>query len=126
MTREQSSDESLSLLALLTPVLDGLGFDDTEAAHIFLRKAAHFGEFCILGLPVYGFAVNLGILRNQRLISLPLLVVLSVAVTDEFIQLFSGRAGMVSDVVLDFAGGVTGLGFAELCCQLFKKRRCKK
>ena len=82
---------------------------------------AHFAEFGGLGLFVGGFAVNLSRIKGQRFISLPLLIVLSVAVTDEFIQLFSGRAAMVQDVVLDFAGGITGLCFAALCWLLLKR-----
>ena len=121
MSREASSGESLSVLALLMPILDAFGIGDAEIAHGVLRKVAHFVEFAALGVTVCGFTVNLGRLRGQRLVSLPLLMLLSVAVTDEFIQLFSGRAAMVQDVVLDFAGGVTGLGFAALCWLLIKR-----
>ena len=121
MSREQSSGESLSMLAMLTPLLNALGITDAESVHGVLRKVAHFAEFAALGVTVCGFTVNLGRLRGQRLVSLPLLMVLSVAVTDEFIQLFSGRAAMVQDVVLDFVGGVTGLGFAALCWLLLKR-----
>ena len=122
MSREASSGESLSILALLTPLLNALGIEDAESVHGVLRKLAHFAEFGALGLFVGGFAVNLGRIKGQRFISLPLLIVLSVAVMDEFIQLFSGRAAMVQDVVLDFAGSVTGLCFVALCCLLLKKR----
>jgi VanZ family protein len=122
MSREQSSGESLSLLAFLLPLLRGIGISDPDTAHAVVRKLAHFAEFAALGLFVCGFTVNLGRLRGQRLISLPLLMVLSVAVADEFIQLFSGRAPMVQDVVLDFAGGLTGLAFGALCCLLMKKK----
>lgn len=126
MSREQSSGESLSLLAFLLPLLRTLGIKDPDTAHTMVRKLAHFAEFASLGLFVCGFTVNLGRLRGQRLISLPLLIVLFVAVTDEFIQLFSGRAGMVADVVLDFVGGVTGLGIVALWCWRMEKRGCMK
>ena len=122
MSREQSSGESLSILALLTPLLNALGIEDAEIAHGVLRKVAHFAEFGALGVFVGGFAVNLSRIKGQRFISLPLLIVLSVAVMDEFIQLFSGRAAMVQDVMLDFAGGITGLCFAALCHLILKKK----
>ena len=122
MSREQSSGESLSILALLTPLLNALGIEDAESVHGVLRKLAHFAEFGALGVFVGGFAVNLGRIKGQRFISLPLLTVLSVAVMDEFIQLFSGRAAMVQDVMLDFAGGITGLCFAALCYLILKKK----
>lgn len=117
-SRDQSSQESLGLLAMLTPMLKALGVADPESLHGFLRKAAHFAEFGALGLCICGFTVNLGRLLGQRLVSMPLFAVLSVAVADEFIQLFSGRAAMVQDVVLDFAGGLTGIAFAVACCWL--------
>ena len=122
MSRDQSSDESLSILAFLFPVLRWIGIEDPDTAHLVVRKLAHFAEFGALGLFVGGFAVNLGRIKGQRFISLPLLIVLSVAVMDEFIQLFSGRAAMVQDVMLDFAGGITGLCFAALCYLILKKK----
>ena len=121
MSRAQSSGESLAVLAWLTPVLKAMGIENVEAAHGVLRKMAHFAEFGALGLFVCGFTVNLGRLRGQRLVSLPLLAVLSVAVVDEFIQLLTGRAAMVQDVVLDFAGGFTGLWLVTLWCRIRKK-----
>lgn len=123
MSREQSSDESLSLLAMVLPLLRAIGIEDPDTAHTVVRKLAHFTEFAALGVFVCGFTVNLGKLKGQRLISLPLLMVLSVAVLDEFIQQFSGRGPMVQDVVLDFAGGITGLAFGALCCLLIKMRK---
>lgn len=122
-SRDQSSQESLGLLAMLTPMLKALGVADPESLHGFLRKAAHFTEFGALGLCVCGFTVNLGRLLGQRLVSLPILTVLAVAVTDELLQLFSGRASMVADVVLDFAGGITGLGLVALWCWLRREKK---
>lgn len=126
MSRAQSSGESLSVLAWLAPMFKAVGITDEETAHGLLRKLAHFAEFAALGAFLGGFTVNLGHLRGQRFISLPLLMVLSVAVADEFIQLFSGRAAMVQDVVLDFAGGVAGFGFAGLCCLVLKMCKNKR
>lgn len=122
-SRDQSSQESLGLLAMLTPMLKALGVADPESLHGFLRKAAHFTEFGALGLCVCGFTVNLGRLLGQRLVSLPILTVLAVAVTDELLQLFSGRASMVADVVLDFAGGITGIGLVALWCWLRREKK---
>ena len=70
MSREQSSGESLSLLAFLLPLLHGIGISNPDTAHAVVRKLAHFAEFAALGVFVCGFTVNLGRLRGQRLISL--------------------------------------------------------
>ena len=126
MSREASSGESLSVLSMLTPLLNALGIKDAESFHGALRKIAHFVEFGALGTFVGGFTVNLGRIKGQRYISLPLLMVLAVAVVDEYIQLFSGRAAMVQDVALDFCGGLAGLAFAGLCWLLVRKKLRKE
>ena len=85
-----SEAESQGLLAYLVKIFPFL----TEA---ILRKLAHFGEFAILGL-----------LLSQCLRSAvlpPLFVGLLCAMCDETIQIFVvGRASMVQDVWIDFAG----------------------
>jgi VanZ family protein len=49
---------------------------------------------------------------------------LLVAVLDEAIQFFSsGRAPMVSDVLLDFAGALTGLLLMTLILWLFRRTK---
>ena len=121
-TRDQSSGQSLSVLAWLKPLLDPSGRIDDERFHILIRKTAHFVEFAALGLCVGGFAVNLGRMQGRRYISLPMLITLIVAVMDEFIQIFSNRGSMVGDVVLDYCGGLTGLAVIAVICRLIKRK----
>lgn len=123
LSRADSSAQSGALAALLKPLLDPFDRMDADAFHNFLRKAAHFAEFAVLGMFTGGFTANLGRMRKKRYISLPLLITLAVAVVDEYIQIFSGRGSMVSDVVLDYSGALTGLLFAMLCC--FPRRKSK-
>lgn len=81
-----------------------LGTWAPQGEHI-LRKAAHFTEFALLGGL---FAWNARLWGKQSL-SLPLLGGLLAAMVDETLQLFSpGRASMVTDVWIDFAGVATG------------------
>ena len=81
----------------------------------FIRKAAHFSEYLILGillmLTLRSFTTKLG-----RFLTVPLFVGLLVPVCDESLQLLiPGRSGMVSDVLIDFSGVLSGI----LLCWLF-------
>ena len=77
----------------------------TEAGHTFLRKAAHFSEFALLGLLLCG---------RHRLVhrSTPPHLMgsgLAVACIDETIQIFTpGRASSLIDVWIDTAGFALG------------------
>ena len=85
-----------------------------EAA-FFLRKLAHFTEFSILGGVL---TWNAGLWPVSS--SVPVLTGLLAAMADETIQLFSlGRASMVQDVWIDFAGVLAGL----LLFRLVARRR---
>ena len=78
----------------------------TEAGHTFLRKAAHFSEFALLGLLFCG---------RHRLVhrnTPPHLMGfgLAVACIDETIQIFTpGRASSLIDVWIDTSGFALGL-----------------
>ncbi len=77
----------------------------TEAGHTFLRKAAHFTEFALLGLLYCG---------RHRLVhrKTPLHLMgfgLAVACIDETIQIFTpGRASSLIDVWIDTSGFTLG------------------
>ena len=125
LSKESSGGLSARVAAFLHPLLDPNGWISGESFHFLVRKAAHFTEFAILGLCLGGFSRNLGILRIRRYIALPMMLALGVAVGDEFLQYFTGRGSMVNDVVLDYAGAMTGLAvswlFGCLCSRRFEK-----
>ena len=125
LSKESSGSLSASVVAFLHPLLDPNGWIDVDTFHFLVRKAAHFTEFAVLGLCLGGFAGNLGVIRFRRYIALPMLIALGVAVADEFLQYFTGRGSMVTDVVLDYAGAMTGLAvswlFGCLCSRRFEK-----
>ena len=83
----------------------------TEISEFLLRKAAHFSE--------YGKNLQCG----RNLLDFPLIGMLC-AVTDETIQIFSGRGSLVSDVWIDTAGFSTGF-FLTVLLFLFINH-CKK
>ena len=73
-----------------------------------VRKLAHFTEYAVLGallllLTAVGFRVRLQTVVNC------LFFLMAAALTDETIQIFTGRGPQIQDVWLDFAGGFTGL-----------------
>ena len=105
----ESSAQSTTVAEQVQPIVDPQQKIEPPVFHDYLRKAAHLVEFFFLGLFVCGFTICLGLEQKKRFISLPLLMVLSVAVGDEFIQHFAKRGSLVTDVVLDFSGALAGL-----------------
>lgn len=78
-----------------------------------VRKVAHAVEFFTLG-SVSVIILWLLNLVNAHMTLHAVLLLLAVAVTDETLQLFFHRGSQVSDIILDFAGGMSGL-----CVTLF-------
>jgi len=125
LSAESSGGFSAEIVAFLKSLIDPQDRIDMDAMHYFIRKAGHFLEYLALGICIGGAAVNLGRLRGRCYIALPLLAVMSVAVSDEFLQHFTGRGSAVTDVVLDFTGAACGLGVMALLGILGKQRRKK-
>ena len=75
-----------------------------------IRKGIHFLTFLILGM-----GVSLLLEEDFKII---ILIVVLIAVFDEFHQSFNGRGSSLSDVLLDVAGGFTGWAIIEFmkCC----------
>lgn len=74
----------------------------------YIRKAAHFTEYYVQTLLLCN-AFQAARIDRKDSHGYILLLSLMTAMFDEYIQLFSpGRSGQVTDVMLDFAGGVTG------------------
>lgn len=120
-SRVESAQQSFMWLKLLEPLLNPNDQFSEEYIHNIVRKLAHFAEFGALGLSVGGFTTNLGRLRNKRYISLPMLITLACAVCDEWIQYFVGRGSMVTDVIIDYSGALTGLLVVALFVWVKKK-----
>ena len=110
---------SASLSRTVTAWLNGIGIPVTEH---FVRKSAHFCEFGLLGCElILLFRLRSGV-RFQDLCNAAFAALLS-AVTDETIQIFSGRGSQVQDVVLDFSGALTGILLMSFIIQLIEKRK---
>jgi hypothetical protein len=98
---------------LLRWLLQGADADWIASAHFAIRKTAHVAEYAVLS--VLGLrALRLSFARPTAwLAASTLALVLLVAAVDESRQARSAeRTGAVADVLLDFAGGVSGLVLA--------------
>ena len=115
-SREESGNTSSGIVAAIKPILDPNNRIPEETFHHAVRKTAHFTEFAALGICLLGLTRSIGKLKGERYFVLPVFCVLLSAVTDEFIQYFSGRGSMVTDVVLDFCGGLSGIAVAAFVC----------
>jgi VanZ family protein len=119
-----SSAASSRVLAFLRHLLIKLNHPHAAAAltdHI-VRKLAHFCEYMLEGFCMM-LCLRVYTRHTVKHVSWPILGSLLTAVCDETIQLFSdGRSSQITDVWIDFAGGMTGLfiAFLLLCVvQLF-------
>lgn len=102
-----SADRSGHITALLNGLLHQMGLP--SLTEHMVRKLAHFCEYALLGF-WYTLCLRVYTSHYIRHISWPLFLVLVMANVDETVQTFvDGRSGQLSDVWLDFSGGVTGL-----------------
>lgn len=111
----ESQAKSSAVKEMIRPVLEWFLPPEALTDHL-VRKAAHFIEFCALGV---GLTAVVWILQPpQRRIDgagrllfwiLPLFLGLLAALTDETIQVYSARGSQVQDVWLDFFGVCTGV-----------------
>ncbi len=110
MPSSVSGKESSGLLQWLQKFLPLL-------THNFLRKAAHFGIFAVLG----GLLTMLYRQYENFHLCKPLMSALCCAFADETIQLFvPGRSGQIRDMWIDLGGAACAIFFL---CFLAKKRR---
>lgn len=115
-----SSNVSNSVLGALDPIIRRFGIVSKD--DLWLRKLAHFTEFAALGAELLFLAAVRRRLGLQAASNCAFTALLA-ALTDETIQLISGRNSQVLDVLLDFSGALTGILIAWLICRLIKKRR---
>lgn len=116
LSKEDSSSFSLGFMAWLRSI--GVPIRDEH----FTRKLAHFCEFGLLGTELtLLFWLRSG-LSFQNLCNSAFAALLT-AVTDETIQIFSNRGSQLKDVLLDFAGALTGIAFCALIVRQAEKKR---
>lgn len=96
-----SGSLSLTVMEAIRGFLHGVGLPYEWVTNFVVRKCAHFSEYMVLGiLATHAFDVLLPT-------AVFLLLIPSI---DETIQLFvPGRAGMITDVMIDCCGAATGV-----------------
>lgn len=121
-SQEESGAQSTSVSNFLRQLLDPAGRIPVYKFHHFVRKTAHFLEFAIFGGLIGCLFQMIRSRTGRGVYVLPILLVVLVAVLDEYIQTFTGRGNRVSDVLLDCYGGLFGLGMVLLVAFLIKKK----
>lgn len=143
-SKEESGTRSTGIVKKLTYLLypDYDSYDwDTQmelmaSTHHAVRKLAHFSEFGLLGFLIT--ALILYINRRKHWIKLwlewviPMAFCLLYAISDEVHQIFSERGPSVKDVLIDFAGSVTGILLMHAIAAIVRtvkrrreRRKCK-
>ena len=81
--------------------------------HFAIRKAAHFGEYCLLGLlSARAFRKSSHLFLQHHWFLAALLLIAVYALLDEYHQSFvPSRTASIYDSFIDMAGGLTALIF---------------
>ena len=103
----ESSLKSGRVRELIEPLLELL-LGQGNVTDRMVRKLAHLTEFAVLGALLLLLTAAAFRVRLQSVLNCQFFLLLA-ALTDETIQLFTGRGSQVRDVWLDFAGGTAGL-----------------
>ena len=120
----ESQAKSIGFLNKVKPLL-GIFVGTGNVTDHLVRKLAHFTEFGALGCEL---ALLLALRKriNWQSVINSAFFAMVVALTDETIQIFSGRGSQVQDVWLDFAGSCTGILFVIVIFGLIKVARNRK
>ena len=118
----ESREVSLSMAALLRPLLDPRHRLDDEVYHNLVRKLAHFVEFGALGVSLTGLCAQFP-WKKRYLFGAPMGAAVLVALTDEGLQYFTGRGNSIKDVCIDSMGALCGVLFVTALVCLNKKLR---
>lgn len=124
---ESSSSQSGAVLRAIQNFFDVLFPGGVVVSSHFVRKAAHFSEYALLGAMLFFTYRSYTMKRNKFFI--PLLIAAAVPFLDEGLQFFSeGRAPMLTDVGIDLSGALFGMLFAwaVLCVAAVVTRKRKR
>ncbi len=123
---EESNASSGTIVEIVEPALEYLAGKGNWDANFLVRKGGHLSEYCALGAVVMLTAIQLCKRSRTWWFGFAFFYVLAAAVTDEFIQSFTGRSSMVSDVLIDFAGAMIGFCLVAVIRKLCKSKEQKK
>lgn len=91
----------------------------------FVRKAAHFTEYALLGLLTYSIAICWNYKKTKGTVY-SFLFVVTLAAADEIHQTFvPGRSGSLRDVLLDSTGIIAGILVLKILDGLYTRHRAR-
>lgn len=126
MTADESGAESAATMGFLQSIINFLGIKFELTDHI-VRKIAHFTEYTAIGIMLMNTAYSFNKSRPYLFCPHILFAGLFTAVIDETIQLnVPGRAGLITDVLLDFLGILTGIIVMFVILIIYKAIRQKR
>ena len=110
----ESSRQSGRVLVMALELADRVGLGGQWITEHLIRKAAHFAEYALLGILLYGTVTQYSLRAQMRRV-LQCWLGMAIPFADETIQLFvEGRSGQLGDVWLDMSGILAGFLFVKL------------
>lgn len=117
VTGVKSNSESMEVTQKVQSVVDPNKNIPPVKFNVFVRKSAHIFEFMLLGLEL----MLLKLASKKIQLSTILFIILASAVIDEFIQSFSDRTDLVSDIIIDFSGALIAIFIIQIVYLVCKK-----
>lgn len=122
---EDSAALSVEFGSFIEKMLNGMDWLFGESLLLwiktYLRKIAHFVLYTLLGAFTMATVTNTKIKKVAVKITVAAGVGLAYSISDEIHQLFvEGRSGEVRDILLDFAGVITGILFTLAICKIIQ------
>ena len=106
---EESKNQSDKVVEIVRPIIDPDHLmSDDQISHV-VRKSAHFVEFFALGALCALLAYHIRYRLTLSGAACSALWCLLSANIDEYIQSLNDRGSLVSDVLLDFSGAISGI-----------------
>ncbi len=112
--RDTSSLQSSKFTDFFKSLFDPNNKISYSTFSFYVRKAAHFSEYALLGFLCMCIHMNNKKINIFAVLYLPLLI----AVIDETIQSFTGRGSSTRDVLIDHSGAIFGILFSLLIINL--------
>ena len=109
MSGDISSLESSRFVFLVRPIFNLFGCNDEVVMTFAIRKTAHFCEYAVLMMLASRMVRAWFGTANKSWMVLALIWVIAPCIDEGIQTLIPGRAGQSADVLLDLAGGLTGV-----------------
>ena len=122
---ESATGVFIAIIRVFYPEISSLTEEAYEKIHGVIRVLAHFAEFAYLGaLLAWCWRAYT---KKRAWLVLPCAGVLLIPIVDELLQSFTdGRAMEMTDLLVDWAGGILGVAFALATLAIGAKIKVKR